>query len=69
MELLLAYLHLQKTEGDVIQTALLKKANATAAQLKGLVDKDILWVEKRSVDRIKLLPKNVHIDLHPPARN
>ena len=62
MELLLAYLHLQKTEGDVIQTALLKKANATAAQLKGLVDKDILWVEKRSVDRIKLLPKNVHID-------
>jgi primosomal protein N' (replication factor Y) (superfamily II helicase) len=62
MELLLAYLHLQKTEGDVIQTALLKKANATVAQLKGLVDKDILWVEKRSVDRIKSLPKNVIID-------
>ena len=62
MELLLAYLHLQKTAGDVIQTTLLKKANATAAQLKGLVDKDILWVQKRSVDRIKLLPKNVHID-------
>lgn len=62
MELLLAYLHLEKTEGDVLQTALLKKSGATAAQLKGLVDKNILWVEKRSVDRIKTLPKNVDID-------
>ncbi len=62
MELLLAYLHLEKTEGDVLQTALLKKAGATAAQLKGLVDKNILWIEKRSVDRIKTLPKNVDID-------
>ncbi len=62
MELLLAYLHLEKTEGDVLQTALLKKAGATTAQLKGLVDKNILWIEKRSVDRIKTLPKNVDID-------
>ena len=62
MELLLAYLHLQKTEGDVTQPALLKKANATAAQLKGLVDKGILLVEKRAVDRIHSLPKSVHID-------
>ncbi|MBP6432751.1 MAG: primosomal protein N' [Ferruginibacter sp.] len=62
MELLLAYLHLQKTEGDVIQSALLKKAGATAAQLKGLVDKDILWIEKRAVDRIKTIPKNVNIN-------
>jgi primosomal protein N' (replication factor Y) (superfamily II helicase) len=62
MELLLAYLHLQKTEGDVVQASLLKKAGATPAQLKGLVDKDILWVEKRSVDRIKSLPKDVFID-------
>jgi primosomal protein N' (replication factor Y) len=62
MELLLAYLHLEKTEGDVLQSELLKKAGATAAQLKGLVDKNILWVEKRSVDRIKTLPKNVDID-------
>lgn len=62
MELLLAYLHLEKTEGDVLQTALLKKSGASAAQLKGLVDKNILWVEKRSVDRIKALPRNVDID-------
>ncbi len=62
MELLLAYLHLQKSEGDVIQNSLLKKAGATAAQLKGLVEKNILFIEKRSVDRIKSLPKNVDID-------
>jgi len=62
MELLLAYLHLEKTAGDVLQADLLKKSGATAAQLKGLVDKDILRVEKRSVDRIKSLPKNVEID-------
>lgn len=62
MELLLAFLHLQKTEGDVVQNDLLKKAGASAAQLKGLVEKGILLVEKRSVDRIKSLPKNVDID-------
>ena len=62
MELLLAYLHLEKMEGDVLQTELLKKSGATTAQLKGLTDKNILWVEKRSVDRIKTLPRNVDID-------
>jgi len=62
MELLLAYLHLEKQEGDVLQTALLKKSGATLAQLKGLTDKNILWVEKRSVDRIKTLPRNVEVD-------
>jgi len=62
MELLLAYLHLQKTEVDVTQTSLLKKAGATAAQLKGLVEKNVLLVEQRAVDRIKSISKNVDID-------
>jgi primosomal protein N' (replication factor Y) len=62
MELLLAYLHLQKTAGEVMQSELLKKSGASATQLKGLVDKNILWIEKRAVDRIKSLPKNVEID-------
>jgi len=62
MELLLAYLHLIKTEGEVTQTELLKKSAATAAQLKGLADKNILFVEKRSVDRIKSLPKAMQVD-------
>ena len=62
MELLLAYLHLQKTEGDVTQPQLLKKSGASAAQLKGLVEKKILSIEKRAVDRVRTLPKNVEID-------
>ena len=62
MELLLAFLHLSKTEGEVTQTALLKKSGASAAQLKGLSDKKILIVEKRNIDRIKYLPKGINID-------
>ncbi|MFL9482716.1 primosomal protein N' [Chitinophagaceae bacterium LWZ2-11] len=67
MELLLAYLHLIKAEGEVIQPQLLKKSGASLAQLKGLIDKKILIAEKRSVDRIKSLPKDIHtaFDLSP----
>jgi primosomal protein N' (replication factor Y) (superfamily II helicase) len=62
MELLLSYLHVLKTEGEVTQPQLLKKSGATVAQLKGLADKKILLIEKRSVDRIKSLPKAMQID-------
>ncbi len=67
LELLLAYLHLQKTMGEVTQPELLKKSGASSAQLKGLVDKNVLLVEKRSVDRIKVLPKAVNIDFEMNA--
>jgi len=62
MELLLAYLHLIKTEGDVTRASLLKKAGASDAQLKGLVDKAILRIEQRVVDRIHYLPRDIRID-------
>jgi len=62
MELLLSYLHLSKTEGEVTQAQLLKKSNASTAQLKGLVDKKILIQEKRNTDRIKTIPKDTSID-------
>jgi primosomal protein N' (replication factor Y) len=62
MELLLSYLHLVKTEGEVTQPLLLKKSNATPAQLKGLCEKGILLAEKRATDRIRSLPKNIQID-------
>jgi primosomal protein N' (replication factor Y) len=62
MELLLAYLHLSKTEGEVTKSTLLKKSGASESQLKGLVDKKILWIEKRSIDRIQYLPKDIRID-------
>jgi primosomal protein N' (replication factor Y) (superfamily II helicase) len=62
MELLLAFLHVAKTEGDVTQTALLKKAGATTAQLNGLVSKNILTVQKRQIDRVTNLPKKLEIN-------
>ena len=62
LELLLSYLHLSKTEGEVIQTALLKKSGASAAQLKGLTEKNILFIEKRNIDRVENLPQKISID-------
>lgn len=62
MELLLSYLHLVKTEGEVVKSILLKKSGASDAQLKGLIEKKIVRAEKRDVDRIHYLPKNVQID-------
>jgi primosomal protein N' (replication factor Y) (superfamily II helicase) len=62
MELLLAYLHLQKTVGEVTKPNLLKKSNASDAQLKGLVEKEILTLDKRQVDRIRYLPRDIRID-------
>ena len=62
MELLLSYLHLQKTTGEVTKSALLKKSGASDAQLKGLVQKSILILEKRNIGRVPYLPKNIQID-------
>ena len=62
MELLLAYLHLRKTAGEVDQAELLKKSGASAAQLRSLTEKGILVSEKLSVDRIPRLPCTVDID-------
>ncbi len=62
LELLLSYLHLTRTEGEVSQPSLLKKSGASTAQLKGLSDKNILLIEKRSIDRIIGLPKKAVID-------
>ncbi|HYE56008.1 MAG TPA: primosomal protein N' [Chitinophagaceae bacterium] len=61
LELLLSYLHLVKTEGEVTKTNLLKKSGASDAQLKGLVDKGVLLVQKRNVDRLSYLPRNISI--------
>jgi primosomal protein N' (replication factor Y) len=62
MELLLSYLHLVKTSGEVTKTELLKKSGASDAQLKGLIEKNILFAETRTVDRILYLPRNINID-------
>lgn len=62
LQLLLAYLHYKKTEGEVTKSALLKKSGATDAQLRGLVEKGILCLEKKNVDRLRYLPKSINID-------
>lgn len=62
LELLLAFLHLQKTEGEVRQADLLKKAGASSSQLNGLIDKKILVSSQHAVDRIAMLAKDVQID-------
>jgi primosomal protein N' (replication factor Y) (superfamily II helicase) len=62
LELLLAYLHLHKTAGEVSRPELLKKSGASAEQLKGLVDKKILRIERRTVDRVLYLPPEIQID-------
>jgi len=61
LELLLAWIHLSRTEGEVTRPGLLKKSGASDAQLKGLVDKHILRIEQRTVDRIRRLPRDIHI--------
>ncbi|MGE5520066.1 MAG: primosomal protein N' [Candidatus Dadabacteria bacterium] len=62
MELLLSYLHLEKTEGEVTKSELLKKANASDAHLTGLIDKNILFIEKRTIDRLHYAPKDLKVD-------
>jgi len=61
MELLLSFLHIQKTEPEVSRSALLKKSGASDAQLKALITKNILVAEQRPVGRLRVLPKNIHI--------
>ena len=62
MELLLSFLHLQKTEGEVVQSQLLKKSGATSSQLNALIEKNILRSEKRSASRLPQLPKDIAVN-------
>lgn len=67
LELLLAFMHLQKTEPEVTRQALLKKSGASEAQLKALITKKILVAEQRAVDRLKVLPRGIHISFELSA--
>jgi primosomal protein N' (replication factor Y) len=53
LNILLTFLHLEQTEIGVQQSQLLKIADASAAQLKTLCDKDIFEVKKLEVDRLR----------------
>ena len=52
LALLLSFLHYQKTEGEVSQKLILEKSGASHAQLKALIDKGVLFAEKRKIDRL-----------------
>lgn len=70
MELLLSYLHFMRTQGEVTKADLLKKSDASEAQLKALVEKGILRIEKRSVDRLHYAPKDILVDFElSPAQH
>jgi primosomal protein N' (replication factor Y) len=62
LDLLLAFLHYQKTKGQVTKAELLKKSGVTASVLDGLVEKQVLQIEKRMVDRLPLLPRLIDLD-------
>ena len=64
LALLLSFLHLQKTAGHVQQKALLEKSGAAHAQLKALIDKGILIVEKRKIDRLAVDMSLGNANLH-----
>lgn len=59
LELLLSYLHLQQTVGETTKSELLKKSGTNEAQLKGLIDKGILKIDKRNIGRLAQMPKLV----------
>lgn len=62
MDLLLAYLYLEKTQADVSQTDLLNKAGTSKAILNGLIEKNILEIETRQVGRLQHGMPMVQVD-------
>lgn len=53
LDILLSFLHLKQTEYGVLQTDVLKRANASSAQLKSLSEKGVFEIRKIEVDRLR----------------
>lgn len=62
LKILMLLRHMALGEGDVLQTALLKKAEASATTLKTLLDKQILVAESRSITRLPELTPFIEMD-------
>jgi primosomal protein N' (replication factor Y) (superfamily II helicase) len=60
LHILLSYLHLYGQENEVKQAALLTAADASAAQLKAMVDKDIFSISTVAVDRNIFTPSKMY---------
>lgn len=68
LQVLMAYTELQVKGGTVRQQDLLARADATAQQLKALVDKGVFLVSERNTDRVVYneVPDNPEIVMTPP---
>lgn len=62
LALLLAYIELHQTKGEVSAAVLLKRAGASASLLKALIEKEILVEYRKQVDRLDHLPVIHSID-------
>ena len=62
LKILMLLRHMTLGDGDVLQTALLKKADASASTLKALLDKKILVSESRSITRLPVLTPFIEMD-------
>jgi len=63
LDLLLSFLHYDRTEGQVTKAALLKKSGVTSSVLEGLVSKGVLQLEKRNVDRLPQVAKQLDVNI------
>lgn len=61
--IILQFLHLTETEDIVYQKLLLEKANASSTQLKTLVQKGVLRIEKMRTDRIHFSTGDFETDI------
>jgi primosomal protein N' (replication factor Y) len=53
LQLLMTYLHIERSRQVISQKELLQEAQSTSAQLKALVDKQIFQIKKMDVDRVR----------------
>lgn len=67
LDVLLSFLHLLKTEGQVTKIGLQKKTNAGPSVVEKLVEKEILQLDKRSVDRLPSLSRRISVEFNLSA--
>ena len=62
LKILMLLRHMAVEEGDILQSALLKKAETSISTLKALLDKNILMAQTRSITRLPSLPPFIEMD-------
>lgn len=62
LKVLMLLRHMTLGQGDVLQSALLKKAETSASTIKALLDKKVLISENRSITRLPAMPPFIEMD-------